>query len=903
MGRRALPAWALSALALALVAPASAGAGLPSLESACSRRDAADGNTANGVSLPFSFCDDGVPDAGGTDPNPGADRALPVPQRYAGDGFTGLPAKAAAQASSGADGNGDVALDADVSVPTGPPPAGGYPLMVLGHTCCSADKRNFEASTVDASGELWHYSNAWFASRGYVVLTYTARGFVDGQGHGSTGQSQLDSRRYEANDFQQLGCLLAASPDLDRSQPGAQQIDPRRVVISGSSYGGGLAWLALTDPSWSCGATGHADIRMRLAASAPKYGWADLLYALVPNGSHMRDQLPPGDPAGASTNKPLGMPRNSVVAALYATGKAGDPRTGGRITFTPEVERGVACLESTTPLEQNPLCTATGVVPGLLDEFLADRSPYYQSAFFAGLRRGTVAPVPVFSAGSSSSPLFGQVEHRSMVERLRASVHEYPVQEYYGDDGDFTQNKDREWGDVCGRDRHVCRLSDPATAVVRKGITTRLDRFVDHYARPPGDPNEPTPPFDVTASLQVCPPNAAAAGFPADEPGERFTESSFGELAPDRVRMTVKGDRTTQSKAAPNPHAVNDEPISNFGTNAARCPVDTTPAGPGVAVYDFEPLKSDLVMIGRPRVTVPHTGSGSDLQLDARLYELLPDGSQVLVDRGAKRLTDPNGTTVFDLQGNGWRYAKGDRLRLELTQDDDPYVKASAFPSSLTLHGTTLDLPVRRAGPDATIGAPLLASDVSTGRRFPVTVGARSGELAGVSRVEALVRDTRARRARPLGTGLYRGRPGRTYRFRARLFDRRGVPGDFATALTIVPLDDRRTRALRYRGRWKRVRSRRAWGRRLSRSSRRGASLSFRFRGDVLYLIGRTSRRGGRALVSLDGRRRRVGFRSRRAHNRRVVVRLRARRRGVHRLRLRVLRGRVEIDGFGVRRG
>ena len=85
---------------------------------------------------------------------------------------------------------------------------------------------------------------------------------------------------------------------------------------------------------------------------------------------------------------------------------------------------------------------------------------------------------------------------------------------------------------------------------------------------------------------------------------------------------------------------------------------------------------------------------------------MLADGSQVLVDRGTRRLTAAGGTAVFDLQGNGWRFRRGDRLRLELAQDDEPYLKASTVPSSLTLKGVVLVLPVRmirpsQAGADA----------------------------------------------------------------------------------------------------------------------------------------------------------------------------------------------------------
>jgi hypothetical protein len=86
-----------------------------------------------------------------------------------------------------------------------------------------------------------------------------------------------------------------------------------------------------------------------------------------------------------------------------------------------------------------------------------------------------------------SSPLFGQIEHRRIVHRLRAADPRYPVQEYYGDIGDFTQSKAKEWADGAGR----------------LGVTTRLNRFIDHYARPPGNPAEARPSHDVTAALQI----------------------------------------------------------------------------------------------------------------------------------------------------------------------------------------------------------------------------------------------------------------------------------------------------------------------------------------------------------------------------------------------------------------
>jgi hypothetical protein len=72
--------------------------------------------------------------------------------------------------------------------------------------------------------------------------------------------------------------------------------------------------------------------------------------------------------------------------------------------------------------------------------------------------------------------------------------------------------------------------------------------------------------------------------------------------------------------------------------------------------------------------------------------------------------------------------------------------------------------------------------------------------------------------------------------------------------------------------------------------------------------VGALGRRGGRALVKLDGERRRIGFYRRKAATRRVVFRA-ARKRGRHKLTLVVLGSRargsrghaVTIDGFGLR--
>jgi hypothetical protein len=68
-----------------------------------------------------------------------------------------------------------------------------------------------------------------------------------------------------------------------------------------------------------------------------------------------------------------------------------------------------------------------------------------------------------------------------------------------------------------------------------------------------------------------------------------------------------------------------------------------------------------------------------------------------MVDRGFRALAEPSGVARIDLLGNGWRFPAGHRIRIEVAQDDDPFIKASTIPSSMELGGLVAELPVREA--------------------------------------------------------------------------------------------------------------------------------------------------------------------------------------------------------------
>jgi len=229
--------------------------------------------------------------------------------------------------------------------------------------------------------------------------------------------------------------------------------------------------------------------------------------------------------------------------------------------------------------------------------------------------------------------------------------------------------------------------------------------------------------------------------------------------------------------------------------------------------------------------------------------------------------------------------------------------------------------------PRLDVNSPRLASSERADRRFTVSIRTGAGTArSSIAGYQLQIRDTsvaqasvarrigaRASQSRNVTTFRFRGRSNRTYRVRARAYDRFGRFGPWDGSITVVPLDlgPARTRGVTFTRGWGRPRSGRAYGGRLRRATRRGRTVRFRFRGDRLYVIGRTSAKGGKALVTLNGRRRTISFYSRRTRERRVLVTLRAKRRGVNRARILVLgregarrsRGtRVELDALGYRR-
>lgn len=113
------------------------------------------------------------------------------------------------------------------------------------------------------------------------------------------------------------------------------------------------------------------------------------------------------------------------------------------------------------------------------------------------------------------------------------------------------------------------------------------------------------------------------------------------------------------------------------------------------------PRSRGYTLLGLPTVTATIDTTGDFGQLDSRLWDVSPGGRQRLISRGAYRLRpNQDGRITFQLQGNGYRFPRGHRPKLELLGKDEPFLRPSNFPFSVRVSGVRVVLPTadRRRG-------------------------------------------------------------------------------------------------------------------------------------------------------------------------------------------------------------
>jgi hypothetical protein len=555
-------------------------------------------------------------------------------------------------------------LDTDVTIPTAPTNRP-RPLFIFLHGW-GQDKTTWESTTLGGNNtDSYHWNNAWFAAQGYVVLNYTARGFHTSCGKdaakayiytadpacadttGEASWTHLADRRWETHDSQYLAGLLVD----------AGVADPRRIVASGGSYGGGQSWdLALaqdqvvssasTDPAapilvpW----TSPHGRPMHLVAAVPMYPWTDLADALVQNGRAADGAS--GGPADGNHENPIGVDKQSYVAGLFADGAASAQYSVPGQDPSADLTTWNAGINAGEPYAANPEATAA----------LTQVAGAFRSPFAMPVPTGT-HEVPVFAVQGETDPLFDGFQALDMVNRLKAVDPHWPVTVFLGDVGhSYAYNPPAIW-------QQAHNASNAWLRSVMGGAT-------------PANPA-------VTVTTTAC---------VAGQTHVTYTAASYGAIANSVLHLHSAPAQTTASSSAPSVEGANTDPIANSGCRSMAA----SQSDPNQAVYTFAAPGATLV--GAPIVNVDVAVTGLSAEVAARLWEVAGSGTQTLITRTVYRIEQsaPSGSAhlAFELWPQAWQFQAGDQLKLELTQDDQPVWRPDNEPSSLSFTNLDLALPL-----------------------------------------------------------------------------------------------------------------------------------------------------------------------------------------------------------------
>jgi hypothetical protein len=581
-----------------------------------------------------------------------------------------------------------VPLDATVTLPRHG--AGRLPLVVELNGFGNSKYEYLDPSSQAYTGNAFDW-----ARRGYAVLTYTARGFWGSCGTPAArlasaaactdGYIRLADVRYEVRDAQYLIGEL-----VDEGVA-----DPARIGVTGDSYGGGQTFdlAALRDRVMLPDGTlvpwrSPRGVPMHVAAAAPIIPWTDLIYAATPNGRTLSYAVTP--PNVDAT--PIGVQKLTFTAGVYGSGvvstgpgqPVGQPQVPGQPIgwFAPPFTDPNA--DVTTWLGRasvgEPYIDPT--VGGVVNQLETYRSAYYVDH--------SEAPAPLLVGSGFTDDLFPVAESLRFANRLRTLYPRAPLSLWYFDFG------------------HQRGANKPAD---RARLLAAIHAWFDHYLRHLGR----SPTQGVTAMTQTCPHTSRSAG--------PFHAPTFAQLARGEVRRSFGGGQTILSEPGNPAVGAAIDPVAGGGND---CATTAAAAESGTATYPLPPARAGgYTLLGAPTISASLTISGTPgaAQIAGRLWDVAPGGqSQTLVARGLMRPTN-DGTYVWQLNGNGWRFVTGHVAKLELLGEDPPYARPSNGSFSIAVGRLQLRLPTFDV-PDCRTVLPVSAPLLPAGYRLAPGVNA-----------------------------------------------------------------------------------------------------------------------------------------------------------------------------------
>jgi len=529
----------------------------------------------------------------------------------------------------------------DLNVVLPPEPTAGedgpYPLIGLFHGW-----RGKKIGLEDARVQQW-------AERGYAVFSMSDRGWGNSCGGFDPdklnptvcgeGYNHLMDDRYEVRDAQHLISILA--------DEGVAQ--PKKIGATGVSYGGGMsmALAALRNRTMLQDGTlvpwespeGKA---MELAAAVPQWPWTDLAYSLMPNGSYL-DYVADSPYKGPAGNGRIGIEKASYVGGLFGTGAVESNYAPAGTDKEANLIGWKALIDSGEPYEPKPQAQE------ILDQITTYHSSYYIDH--------SQPPAPLLIQNGWNDDLFPVDEAVRFYNRTRAQFPGDPISLILMDDGhERSQNK-------------------PADEAL---FLQRENAWFDYYLKGTG----PAPTSNVEALTTTCPKETPSEG--------PYKAANWQDLSPGEVHLAGAAAQTILPGAGDPNIGKTFDPIAGKDPCATASGADQ----PGTANYRLAVPTPGFTLLGSPTVIADLATTNVDSELAARLLDVLPDGSERLVARGLLRPGNGGTQVVFQLHPQGYRFAGGDTVKLELLPADPPYSRPSNLQGPITVSNLQLRLPV-----------------------------------------------------------------------------------------------------------------------------------------------------------------------------------------------------------------
>jgi ABC-2 type transport system ATP-binding protein len=499
------------------------------------------------------------------------------------------------------------------------------------------------------------------AERGYVVLTYSARGFG-----ASTGRIGLNDPRYEIADLSTLLDLLAERDDVQLDGDG----DPR-VGVAGGSYGGALALLG-------------AAYDDRIDAIAPQITWNSLTAALFPSQTGEADAA---TVAATPQDAERGVYKRLWAGLFFGVGSM---PTGGLLDALgggtgngdgdDAVRNGAPDLSGPDPATLDPAAVEQALLCG---RFRADICAAYQTAAATGTLTPEIAAVL-----DRSSP--GGVLDRIDVPTLLVQG---------------TQDSLFGLGQADANARGIAANGTPVKVVwfqgghdasaserVTEGLRDQVAGWFDFHLR--GEGEDPGTGFEFPAPTGL----GSTAGVSRVQGGSQtIVAEAYPGLdgAEPAGRAAVQLSGTVQPVVTPaggTPAAITTVPgLGSLGAALSGTAVEI----PGqFAAFDSEPLDAAVEVVGAPTVELAVSSPSGSATLFAKLYDVTPGGAMTLPAGLVAPLaltglsSDPTAPTRVEvtLPGIVHRFEAGHTMRVVVSSTD----QAFALPAEAGVYSVAL---------------------------------------------------------------------------------------------------------------------------------------------------------------------------------------------------------------------